>query len=180
MRSRLNWSLHRVWLLSITLGLANCAVQLPVARDRGLPANMDPLAYFTWATHADAQAIELEMTRLQKLVEDHSTIGQVQQAALFYVMSVNDEEGMPAMHIVQDLNTSCGVSRRCHDYLDFSAILKSLTLLQYDRLTLRMQRDSSEENNLRNLDKIRMLEQQIEALTNVEQKLLEREQDNDP
>lgn len=170
----------RLALLALCLQLAACEnVQ---AMLDGVAETRRPLAYFAWLESADQDALDREQARLSAPSDNHNPrITLVQRALLYSVPpgANNDSHGDARellMVALQETETDASPSSLQEEYTAFARIWLAL-------LEQKHQYQSAQANQLSDQDRIRelsvkvdRLEKQIEALTTIEQRLIEREQ----
>lgn len=158
---------------------------------RTLPMDMEPLDYYNWTNNvASPDDVAAELERLQQNVgrTDPSAeiVQTVQKTILLALVGSeggnsgrgNSERGndVEAAALLANMSTACPDSSallrnglgRCKRYQEFARVLR---IILQERSALREALD----DNRRAESEIRQLKEQIEALTSIEQQLIERE-----
>lgn len=150
--------------------LAGCQFNLAERIVPNYPSNLPAAGYFHWVSQATDEQKQQQLDTVQAATVDaQSTVNLVQRAILLYHMDITGEDTIADLNLDLATESACGNNQRCQDYASFAAVFSSLT-----QLTQQLQGSEQQVRNLQ--DRIRILNQQIEALTNIEQQLLEREQ----
>ncbi len=160
----------RLGPLCMLLLLTGCEINLAERIVAPTPGSLSASGYFHWAATASDEMRQIELERLQaQTANRQSNVSLVQRAIVLYFMEIGGEDSIAKLNLAYPENETCGANRRCQDYTTFAELFK-------ERAELEAALENSQQS-VRNLqDRIRILNQQIEALTNIEQQLLEREQ----
>jgi hypothetical protein len=124
-------------------------------------------AYFKWAGGISDAERRGELERLESRTDDN-LVAVVQRAILHYHLGV-EGGSIDTINLDHPRMPGCSASESCVDYQAFVELFREL------QRTEQSLAESIERNEVLE-DRIRNLNQQIEALTNIEQQLLEREQ----
>jgi hypothetical protein len=172
----------RLLLLATTTAMASCAeVQqlLPVNQ----PATRAPLSYYAWIESADKATLDQERSRLTEQADIGNPAINLIQRALFYSVpaDADDSNVGSAMELLsvalQDTPDSAAPSALQSEYTAFARIWLDLLEQQRNYQSARLNQQS-DKDLIRELSvKVDRLEQQIQALTTIEQRLMEREQE---
>lgn len=161
--------------MSLGLGTVACSSNIFYM----VPAGYQPLAYYQWLQSADAEALAQEQARLS---DDGTVRGLVQTAML---TQVHGEDPQQTLTLLQNARIACNetgeaASRYClltDLLLSQNEAEKSLARDQADlatNLAQELAESEAEQEEMR--QEIERMEEQIKALTNLEQQLIEREQ----
>lgn len=147
-----------------------------------IPWHSEPLAtrepgaldYYTWVTSASVQELGLERQRLEALqptLEPDELAKAYVQLALLLSASQNAtaKTEATALKLLADIQLDTTPNEQISEYLAFGALWKSVL----------EQRAKVRELTVKNQQKaeaVKKLQQQIDALTSIEEQLLEREQ----
>lgn len=150
------------------LALQSCTLPTFVTSHTATTAGLPAASYYRWLTQADAEALELERLRLDAQDLEASLIVQIQRFMLLY-QTDRGRETFPPIEPGAEQLAACTSNTHCSDYLAFEPLLRELIVSE-------RQLSNSVEAARVLEDRIRNLDQQIEALTNIEQQLLRRDQ----
>lgn len=153
---------------AVLLALQSCTLPTFISNQIAVPESLPAASYYRWLTQADAQALEQELLRLESPGQQGTVIAQIQRFMLLYQADRN-RESFPLFEPDDELLASCTQNTRCSDYLAFEPLLREMVASE-------RQLSNSVEAARVLEDRIRNLDQQIEALTNIEQQLLRRDQ----
>ncbi|MCI5107326.1 MAG: hypothetical protein MRY76_11480 [Pseudomonadales bacterium] len=134
-----------------------------VAFHQELPA----AAYYQWAGQISDAERRGELERLESRTDDN-LVAVVQRAILHYHLGT-EGGSIDTINLNHPRMPGCSTSESCVDYQAFVELFREL------QRTEELLAESIDRNEVLE-DRIRNLNQQIEALTNIEQQLLEREQ----
>lgn len=166
-------------LLTIPLLFPGCAdtLTLPdlpgfLARENA-PGNAGALEYYEWTRSADSEELRAELIRLRS--QSDLATNPVSAVQLSLINTTIEPDSMQILEesvsILGSMGRDCHFER-CKSYVRFGTILNALLdARQQLGLTLA---DNAEEVTALNA-KISALEAQIEAITNIEQQLIERD-----
>ncbi|MDT8429554.1 MAG: hypothetical protein RQ757_12410 [Pseudomonadales bacterium] len=148
---------------------------------RTLPTDMEPLDYYNWTNNAaspDDLAAELERLQQDGGRADSPTeiVQTVQKTILLTLVDSEHGNDAEAAVLLANLSNACPDSGillrnglgRCKRYQEFARVLR---IILQERSALRDALD----DNARAESEIQQLKEQIEALTSIEQQLIERE-----
>lgn len=143
------------------------------------PGSFSALDYFDWLADAEADAIRAEQHRLLSKAESGLTMIERTQLAMIY----GSYETAPlairarALELLQDTQEAEeSLNQREYSYRVFSRLWSKILEQEQDISQIKNQNEALQEaltaSNARNQD----LEGQIQALTNIEEQLIQREQ----
>lgn len=128
-------------------------------------ATVPAATYFAWADSASAGELQPELDRLQAELEKELVLVPLVQRAIVLYHLENDSVALRDLTLD---GLDCAGRSRCEDYIAIVVLLKELGELHQSQQT--------EKELAASLQKrVDELEQQIDALTTIEQQLLERE-----
>ncbi len=160
-------NISRLLCLLCCVFLQQCS--LPAFFSKGSAAHQElpAAAYFQWAGRISDAERRGELERLESRTDDN-LVAVVQRAILHYHLGV-DGGSIDTINLDHPRMPGCAASESCLDYQAFVELFRQL-LRAEQSLAESIDRNEVLEDRIRNLN------QQIEALTNIEQQLLEREQ----
>jgi len=133
-------------------------------------AYLPAIAYYREVAGVDDIQRRAELERLRSLETD-SLIPQIQQAIVHYHLG-EPNEVLGVLNIDQSGWSQCNRNALCQGYTVLAGFLSEISRLQ--------QKSKEQIETVQNLENhINDLDQQIKALTNIEQQILEREQRSD-
>lgn len=150
------------------LALQSCTLPTFMNSHTATTAGLPAASYYRWLTLADAEALEQEGLRLAALESEESLVVQIQRFMLLY-QADRGRDSFPPIEPDAEQLAACTSNTHCSDYLAFEPLLRELIVSE-------RQLSNSVEAARVLEDRIRNLDQQIEALTNIEQQLLRRDQ----
>lgn len=157
--------------LVVTAGLCvilqNCSWTNMITGGAADSSDMSAAVYYGWVASISDSARRGELQRLESRTDD-DLIAVVQRAIVQYHLNQN-ASAIAMVNFEHPRMPACEQSASCEDYIAFVEVFRELSNLQQEYLR---QRDYNQVLE----DRIRNLDQQIEALTNIEQQLLERQQ----
>lgn len=164
-------------LAIVVMTLSGCSAGWNLIPPTG-PASYDPLAYHVWLEAASPGQIAAERNRLEQ-DDVPGTIDSVQLALMLsHPRTGSAATRQQAISLLEQVETGVAESaaNRVAEYRDFAGIwLRMLRARQGETEAREALADS--EAQWRELEaRNRQLQSQIEALTNIEQQLIEREQ----
>lgn len=172
----------RLLLLATASALVSCA-QIQHLLPVNPPVTQAPLSYYAWIESADQATLDLERTRLSEQADiGNPAINLIQRALLYSVPADADDSSVgSAMELLsvalQDTPDSAPASSLQQEYTAFARIWLDLLEQQRNYQSARLNQ-LSDKDLIRELSvKVDRLEQQIQALTTIEQRLIEREQE---
>lgn len=139
-----------------------------------------PLIFYEWSLGATGEELSLEMTRLMPLAEKQSEPVALIQLAIVR-LALEPGSSRPEFGDLNTLQQSC-VSPTCEDYVRLATVLQML-VDERQKLDLALSEQVRGQKNLATLqtelmafrNRIAALEAQIDALTNLEQEIIQRE-----
>lgn len=155
----------------------NACLDLSSIRDAGDPQRSEPLAYYDWARSADSNELIAEKKRLETvIVVTDQVIPVVQLSLLLTLVSDSGTHDIDrAITLLEEIELSCD-STDCQSYFLFGGLWRGL-LLERREFGAAIASGTKSDQELEILrEQVKKLSQQIEALTNIEQQLIEREQ----
>ena len=172
----------KLLLLSTCVLLSSCAEFRQVIGTT-MPATRPPLDYFAWLESADQAALDNEHSRLSAAAGNrNSRIHLIQRALLYSVPSTADTSGTDtAIELLtvalQEGSGDSHASALQEEYTAFAGIWLKL-LEQQRNYRLARENQLSDKDMIRDLSvQVDRLEKQIDALTTIEQRLIQREQE---
>jgi hypothetical protein len=167
MRTKEPLKAMRLLCLLSCIFLQQCS--LPAFLENGVAFHQElpAAAYYQWAGQISDAERRGELERLQSRTDDN-LVAIVQRAILHYHLGT-EGGSIDTINLDHPRMPGCSASESCVDYQAFVELFREL------QRTEELLAESVDRNEVLE-DRIRNLNQQIEALTNIEQQLLEREQ----
>lgn len=169
-------------LLAMLFILTGCAEFGQVQQTTNTTTAKPPLAYFAWLESADTTSLAQEHSRLTNQTDIRQPEINLIQRALLYSVPINSSDRDPEAAIemlslaLRDTSDMATPGSMREEYNAFARIWLTLLEQQQNYKTAQANQNS-DQHLIKELSvKVDRLEQQIEALTTIEQRLIEREQ----
>lgn len=168
------------------LGLTACNnLQLWNLTDE-FPGRLGPLEYLDWARTVDSESRDIEIVRLEPMIDSgQQSIASIQLATLLGISTRGEQPDLRrALDLLQGEEVSCLLDNRCHRFKIFALFWHDY-LVQQRQLGIANASASTAELEYAErvaelTEMIALLRQQIDDLTKIERQIIEREQPTEP
>jgi hypothetical protein len=154
---------------------------LPEAVARPGTVTVTPLQYIAWAQSASVAALQAERARLANLANPADLVLAVQHAIVLGLSAIADEAGETrALALLAAVEGRVPTLEENPEYRTLARLLRSY-LLQRQDLRLAAASNGASRQEIDDLQQSnRQLQDKIDALTTIEQQLIERELQQEP
>ena len=159
-------------LLALALLCQSCVSDFSLPWPPGDSEEMPAASYYQWVESATAAERQQELARLQARTSGAPEVVTLVQRAIVLYYQDGNGRALADLNLTGPALQPCNDDRLCRDYAAFAGLFRELADLESALEDRRAETSALQ-------DRIRVLNQQIEALTNIEQQLLERERRQD-